>query len=264
MKKITACFLVLSMILSLASCGISGSRPAQPTAAPDSAAPSDSGEEKDEDGTTSPDANTNEDSSDSQSSASIYADVVRDYESKYGKLTFNNVNGFNSYTGVFLIKLIDFDKDGVDELLIGYSTKLEGYPENITAPKLDVWSIENSKPVRSYEGAIVYHGDIGSHCAYIDMDGQYFLINGYSGYDTDLHLMVLHNGEFQDYYTLVNDGNGSCTINGEDVDESEWVEMYQKIDRGAIKYHGVITDSGQETEESLREDLEQGYAAVGM
>ena len=33
---------------------------------------------------------------------------------------------------------------------------------------------------------------------------------------------------------------------------------------GAIKYQGVITGSGQETEESLREDLEQGYAAVGM
>ena len=183
MKKITACLLVLSMILNIASCGISGSQTAAPTAAPDSAAPSDSGEEKDEDGTTSPDTNTNENQSDGQSSASLYAGVVRDYESKYGKLTFNNVNGFNSYTGVFLIKLIDFDKDGVDELLIGYSTKLEGYPEYITAPKLDVWSIVNSNPVRSYEGAIVHHGDIGSHCAYIDMDGQYFLINGYSGYD---------------------------------------------------------------------------------
>ena len=264
MKKITACLLVLSMILNIASCGISGSQTAAPTAAPDSAAPSDSGEEKDEDGTTSPDTNTNENQSDSQSSVSLYADVVRDYESKYGKLTFNNVNGFNSYTGVFLIKLIDFNKDGVDELLIGYSTTLEGYPEYITAPKLDVWSIVNSNPVRSYEGAIVHHGDIGSHCAYIDMDGQYFLINGYSGYDTDLHLMVLNNGEFQDYYTLVNDGNGSCQINGEDVDESEWVEMYQKIDRGAVKYQGVITGSGQETEDSLREDLEQGYSAVGM
>ena len=76
--------------------------------------------------------------------------------------------------------------------------------------------------------------------------------------------MVLNNGEFQDYYTLVNDGNGSCKINGEGVDESEWVEMYQKIDRGAVKYQGVITGSGQETEDSLREDLEQGYAAVGM
>ena len=30
MKKITACLLVLSMILNLASCGISGSRPAEP------------------------------------------------------------------------------------------------------------------------------------------------------------------------------------------------------------------------------------------
>ena len=179
-------------------------------------------------------------------------------------LPFPNVNGFNSYTGVFLIKLIDFNKDGVDELLIGYSTKLEGYPEYITVPKLDVWSVVNSNPVRSYEGAIVHHGDIGSHCAYINMDGQYFLINGYSGYDTDLHLMVLQNGEFRDDYTLFNDGNGSCKINDEDVDESEWVEMYQKIDKGAIKYQGVITDSGQETEESLRDDLEQGYAAVGM
>lgn len=224
----------------------------------------DSEEKKDESGTTSADTNTNDDQSDGQSSESPYASVVRNYESEYGKLTLKNVYGSIYYTGVFLIKLIDLNKDGVDELLIGYSTELEGYPQYITVPKLDVWSTVDSNPVRSYEGAIVHHGDIGSHCAYIDMDGQYFLINGYSGFDTDLHLMELNNGEFEDYYTLFNDGNGSCTINDEDVDEREWVEMYQKIDKGAIKYQGVITGSGQETEESLREDLEQGYAAVGM
>lgn len=230
----------------------------------DSSTPPDSREEQDEGGTASADTNTNNNQSDSQSPESLYAGVVRDYESKYGKLTLKNVYGSVYYTGVFLIKLIDFDKDGIDELLIGYSTKLEGYPEYITVPKLDVWSIENSNTVRSYEGAIVHHGDIGSHCAYIDMDGQYFLINGYSGYDTDLHLMELHNGNFQDYYTLVNDGNGSCKINDEDVDESEWVEMYQKIDEDAIKYHGVITNSEKETEDSLRKDLEQAYTTLGM
>ena len=220
--------------------------------------------ENDEGGTTPSGTNANDDQSDGQSSESPYADIVRKYESKYGKLTFNNVDGSNYYTGVFLIKLIDLNKDGVDELLIGYSTELEGYQQYITVPKLDVWTMVDSNPVRSYEGAIVHHGDIGSHCAYIDMDGQYLLINGYSGYDTDLHLLMLNNGEFQDYYTLVNDGNGSCKINDKDVDESEWVEMYKNIDKDAIKYHGVITESGQETVDSLLEDLEQGYAAVGM
>ena len=246
MKKLNVFVLALTIILSLSACGSGSSSTAEAKAA-------------------SPQVSSaNAAAATGQSTESIYADVVRDYESKYGKLSFNEVNNSTYYTGVFLVKLIDFNQDGVDELLIGYSTKVEEFQDYITAPKLDVWSIVNTYLVKAYEGAIVHHGDIGSHCAYIDMDGQYFLINGYSGYDTDLHLMVLHNGEFQDYYTLVNDGNGSCTINGEDVDESEWVEMYQKIDRGAIKYHGVITDSGQETEDSLREDLEQGYAAVGM
>ena len=246
MKKLNVFVLALTIILSLSACGSRSSSAAEAKAA-------------------SPQVSSaNAAAATGQSTESIYADVVRDYESKYGKLSFNEVNNSTYYTGVFLVKLIDFNQDGVDELLIGYSTKVEEFQDYITAPKLDVWSIVNTYLVQAYEGAIVHHGDIGSHCAYIYMDGQYFLINGSDGYASDLHLMVLHNGEFQDFYTLYNDGDGYCRINNREADESEWYEMYQIIDRDAIKYQGIFTDFGQETEESLREALSEGYKSVGM
>ena len=56
---------------------------------------------------------------------SPYAAIVRRYENDYKKLTFLNVDGFDYYIGVFEAKLIDFDQDGSDELLIGYSTPRE-------------------------------------------------------------------------------------------------------------------------------------------
>lgn len=246
--------MALTMILSLAACGSSGTYKAEAKAKTAAKTPAESPQ--------APSVNTA--TSTGHPSESIYAGIVRDYESKYGKLTFTEVNYSTYYTGVFLVKLLDLNQDGVDELLIGYSTEVEEIQDYITAPKLDVWTIVNTYLVKAYEGAIVHHGDIGSHCAYINMDGQYYLITGSDGYESDLHLMVLHNGEFQDFYTLYNDREGTCLINNRQVNESEWAELYQKIDKDAIEYLGIITDFGQETEESLREALEEGYMSVGL
>ena len=75
----------------------------------------------------------------SMASQSPYAAIVRRYENDYKKLTFLNVDGFDYYIGVFEAKLIDFDQDGSDELLIGYSTPREDVEQYIPQPKLDVW-----------------------------------------------------------------------------------------------------------------------------
>ena len=203
-------------------------------------------------------------SGDAQSLKAAYAPIVHTYESKYGPLEFTTINDYDYYTGVFLVRLIDFNQDGSDDLLIGYSTRVEGLQEFITAPKFDVWTMWNGNPVQAYEGAIVHHGDIGSHCAYTNLDGQWFLISGSTGFATDLHLMVLHNAEFQDFNTLFDDGLGTCRINNRDTTPEEWNETYRRVDQNSVKYQGVITDSGQETESSLRYDLQQGYASLGM
>ena len=203
----------------------------------------------------------------SMASQSPYAAIVRRYENDYKKLTFLNVDGFDYYIGVFEAKLIDFDQDGSDELLIGYSTPREDVEQYIPQPKLDVWTMKNGAPVQIYEGANVGHGDIGSHCALIDFDGKYCLCTGYNGYEMNLSLLSLEKGSFTECLNLKCEIDGSYyKINGEDASEDQWKELYLKIDDDPEEHFhsGYLTQSGHESREALQEAVSEDYKLLGM
>ena len=204
----------------------------------------------------------------STASPSSYVDVVCDYVIKYGTLTFVNVDGYDYYIGVFQAKLIDFDQDGSDELLVGYSAPREDSEQYIPAPKLDVWTMENGVPVQAYEGAYVQHGDIASHCAYIDMDGKYYLCVGSSGYDMDLSLLSFENGSFTQSLNLKYYGDSSqYMINGAEADKDQWDELYQKIENNPDDhFHSgcLAPTSGSESKEALQEAFSEDFDLLGM
>ena len=212
-------------------------------------------------------AETESDTDDGMASQSPYADIVLEYENNYGKLTFLNVDGYDYYIGVFEAKLIDFDQDGSDELLIGYSTPREDVEQYIPEPKLDVWTIKDGVPVRVYEGANVRHGDIGSNCAFIDFDGKYCLCVGYGGYEIDFTLLSLEKGSFTQYLNLKSDmDNSYFMINGEDADKDQWYELYQKIENNPEEHFhsGFIAPEGHESREALQEAVSEDYKLLGM
>ena len=203
----------------------------------------------------------------SMASQSPYAAIVRKYENDYKKLTFLNVDGFDYYIGVFEAKLIDFDQDGSDELLIGYSTPREDVEQYIPQPKLDVWTMKNGAPVQIYEGANVGHGDIESNCAFIDFDGKYCLCTGYNGYEMNLSLLSLEKGSFTECLNLKCEIDGSYyKINGEDADKEQWDELFQKIENNPEEHfhNGFLDSSGHESREALQEAVSEDYKLLGM
>ena len=195
-----------------------------------------------------------------------YADIIRQYGRDYGRLTFVKASGFEYYKGVFLAKLIDFDQDGSDEMLVGYSAPRKGIEQFMPEPKLDVWTMKNGVPVQVYEGAIVHHGDIGSHCAYVDLDGKCCLCSGYSGYDTELSLLSFENGSFTEYLNLEYDGDRTYMINGQNADEKKWNELYQKIENNPEeRFHsGCVNATGHESKEVLKKAISEDYKLLGM
>lgn len=195
-----------------------------------------------------------------------YADIIRQYGRDYGRLTFVEASGFQYYKGVFLAKLIDFDQDGSDEMLVGYSAPRKGIEQFMPEPKLDVWTMKNGVPVQVYEGAIVHHGDIGSHCAYVDLDGKCCLCSGYSGYDTELSLLSFENGSFTEYLNLEYDGDRTYMINGQNADEKKWNELYQKIENNPEeRFHsGCVNATGHESKEVLKKAISEDYKLLGM
>ena len=198
------------------------------------------------------------------SNTAAYADIIRKYDNNYGPLTFDEDDGI--YLGVFLAKLIDFDQDGTDELLIGYSEPIEDI-STVPAPKLDVWTMENGLPVQAYKGARVMHGDIGSHCAYCNLNGTYYLCTGTAGYALDLALLSLENGSFTQALTLQADrAESNYTINGAVIDQDEWNELYQEIEDNTKEhtYSGSIDNTGYESEEALRKAVAEDYKVFDM
>ena len=196
-----------------------------------------------------------------------YTGTVRSYIAEYGELEFKSDGSGSYYLGVFLVKLIDFDRDGTEELVVGYATEnAEGY---CPQPKLDVWTLEEEEPVLVYEHAQIGHGDIGSHCAYIEWDGRTCLVTGYSGFETALTLRAFENGHFEEILTVemeYGDEEYRWTVNGEAVSEEEGTEISRRINEGSEKYNGYIgsPSHGAKPKAQILAELEYGYKVLGL
>lgn len=206
-----------------------------------------------------------------QNSIEAYAEIVRQYEDRYGELQFYELSYSTNYTGVFLLQLVDFDQNGTEELVIGYSVP---YPEGIEYcawPSMDVWTIENGTPVRVYEDAYVQHGDIGRHCQYINWNGTNYLVTGWSGSDVDLELLKFENGEFVTGYTLksIESMSGAYVtdveyyLNNEQIDIDTFNLYFNQINAGDL-YNGGVYESDTITTQDMQEQLETAKEQLGI
>lgn len=106
----------------------------------------------------------------------LFTDKILEYQKKYGE---GEAVEFDEYTygaqGVAYAKLVDFDGDGQDELLIEYSDEPVDRVDNAVAAHLEVWAYKNGKIEKVYTpeaivgtqeacvtlGATEYAGNIG-------------------------------------------------------------------------------------------------------
>ena len=106
----------------------------------------------------------------------LFTDKILEYQKKYGE---GEAVEFDEYTygaqGVAYAKLVDFDGDGQDELLIEYSDEPVDRADNAAAAHLEVWVYKNGKIEKVYTpeaivgtqeacvtlGATEYAGNIG-------------------------------------------------------------------------------------------------------
>lgn len=81
----------------------------------------------------------------------LFADKILEYQKKYGE---GEAVGFDEYAygaqGVAYAKLIDFDGDGQDELLIEYSDEPVDRGDNAAAAHLEVWAYKNGEIEKVY------------------------------------------------------------------------------------------------------------------
>lgn len=116
----------------------------------------------------------------------LFTDKILEYQKKYGKGEAVEIDDSSMFgtRGVAYAKLIDFDGDGQDELLIEYSDEPIENDNGATAAKVEVWAYRDGGIEEVYEpDTLVYTMCAGVSLRVCEYDGTY----GFKRY--------LHDGE---------------------------------------------------------------------
>ena len=119
---------------------------------------------------TQADATTTDARTDEQKAADLYLAKCREYIDKYGKATLTHYDYVDLASGLAVARLMDFDGDGTDELLLAYDTvpapsgNSFDYDSNQkSAYKVEVWTYKDGKISKVYdEPDTVLSADDGS------------------------------------------------------------------------------------------------------
>lgn len=111
----------------------------------------------------------------------LFTDKILEYQKKYGE---GEAVEFDEYThgaqGVAYAKLVDFDGDGQDELLIEYSDEPVDRADNAAAAHLEVWAYKNGKIEKVYTPGV----SVAPHQAYVSF-APFSGVYGVLVYDKD-------------------------------------------------------------------------------
>lgn len=106
----------------------------------------------------------------------LFTDKILEYQKKYGEGQAVEIDDSSTYgaQGVAFAKLVDFDGDGQDELLIEYSDEPLFNANGATAAKAEVWAYRDGKIEKVYEPDIwVDVMCVGVSLRVYDCDGTY-------------------------------------------------------------------------------------------
>lgn len=115
-------------------------------------------------------ATTTDARTDEQKAADLYLAKCREYIDKYGKATLTHYDYVDLASGLAVARLMDFDGDGTDELLLAYDTvpapsgsSFEYDSNQKSAYKVEVWAYKDGKISKVYdEPDTVLSADDGS------------------------------------------------------------------------------------------------------
>lgn len=166
---------------------------------------------------------------------SAYAQIVQQYESKYGTVTVTKLNDRNSrMTGLCFLKLIDFDHNGKEELLLVYQKYEQMGSELFPVYTYEIWGYLEKGAVLLDSGEPFGTDGGVKHVYLAEYEGQTYLVTGscddfgyyyYHGYLNDTFGIVR-----EVIWDVISGGERSCSINGAsvssevlDAEQNKWL-----------------------------------------
>lgn len=185
--------------------------------------------------------------SDENDASTAYRNLIEKYETEYGSASLNEEEQF--WTGLCFAKLLDFNGDGVNELILAYQTE----PSNVDNVKytVELWEFDGSSAER-----------VASQISWTGNNIPYFGGFSISKYE-EKYLLVLTDNAGGDisYYGAKDDGSiglvhkliwkgdvvqGEWYLDDEKISRETYEECYSKYRADAIWY-GFSEESCNET-----------------
>lgn len=176
-----------------------------------------------------------------------YSQIVSERQASYGEGRYIPATALylpDAYMmdGVAIVRLLDMNNDGVEELLLCYQQN-EG--DTIVDRAIEVWTYADGAPkqlYRDYPGGI---GDVGSACLFlIRLDGEWLLRDG-GGSDIEFNIRYLgiRDGALAPIHTLDSENKypDGCLIDGQQVTADEFVKQDDAWRREAVYYLFLTT-----------------------
>lgn len=166
-----------------------------------------------------------------------YYDLCMEYQRKYGAPGHRKWGGEDIYDliGLCAVKLMDFDGDGNEELLLGYADQASGIQY-----AYEVWAWQENKLVQVLEptGSMYNNGE-GAWIQTVVKDEKIYL-RGYSYDEYIEQYLCMKDGKFTAEYQIECDFvSPTVKLNGKDVDTTVWHDLEDEFGwyaEGGLQY----------------------------
>lgn len=192
----------------------------------------------------------------------LYADVVKKLIEEYGSISFGGGDSYECYVnGVFKIDMLDFNRDGTDELAVLYSREGEGI-----FPYVDVWTVKDGVAVQLFCAKPKNESHESSISLSIYENGGYYYVPIYDTLDENpvyVHLYGFdEHGTFGEIYQYENNDFYSNQLpDGMEFTPYSTTEFYFNSQHsGADEYESYK----KAVEETLLEDMRNKLNILGI
>lgn len=199
---------------------------------------------------------------------SAYAEIVRQRIAEYGAGELTRHTGIESLkqlSGVSVVRLIDFDDDGVDELLLccGASSEFD--------PKAELWTIKDGEAV-NLEGKYIISTRDGTYIDIASAGGKSYIVTGWylALGEEKLSFLTLEDGKLVTAYELCTNvdpedaENVAYTINGEAVSSEEYAAKYNELLENVERFDLIDGEFFWSMMEDVLAETERVIAELGI
>lgn len=187
-----------------------------------------------------------------------YREVIKDSENKYGVMSTYQLAENSIYpVGLCYMKLMDFDVNGMEELVLIYTTPYAevyyGYQYHF-----EVWGQDGSEVRMLDSGEPAGHDGAIAMAMYSRLDGRVYLLSGGTDYGGSYDLHGYNGSEFGAVHHYVwdtwsGDADQSIyTIDGVEVSENQWNQIFEEMPVETLEFHTSDLEKIEQTNEDTR------------